>query len=56
MKHWWCVECQANVGLGKHGRCAICDSEAVDLLPTDSELNRSVSATLKPSEPAPACA
>jgi hypothetical protein len=56
MKHWWCVECQANVGLGKHGRCAICDSEAVDLLPTDNELNRSGSATLKPSEPAPACA
>ena len=54
MKHWWCMECQANVGLGKHGRCEICESEAVDLLSTDGELNRPVSMTPMDSDPAPA--
>jgi hypothetical protein len=44
MKHWWCMECQAKVGLGKHGRCGVCDSEAVHLLSPDGDLNRSVSA------------
>jgi hypothetical protein len=41
MKLWWCVECQARVGLGKHGRCEICESEAVDLLPDEDDVNRS---------------
>ena len=44
MKLWWCVECQAKVGLGKHGRCEKCESEAVDLLPDNGELKRSASA------------
>jgi hypothetical protein len=56
MKHWWCAECQAEVGLGKHGRCATCDSEAVDLLPNDGELTRSVSAIAEHSESVSACA
>jgi hypothetical protein len=56
MKHWWCAECQVEVGLGKHGRCDICDSEAVDLLPIDARLTCSVSAIAEHSEPASACA
>jgi hypothetical protein len=56
MKHWWCAECQVEVRLGKHGRCATCDSEAVDLLPIDRELNSSVSAITEHLEPAQACA
>jgi len=51
MKHWWCMECQKEVGLGKHGRCEICESEAVDLLPEDSELTSSVSTAETDSEP-----
>lgn len=43
MKRWWCMECQAEVGLGKHGRCAVCDSEAVDPLPADAKLTAPVS-------------
>jgi len=54
MKLWWCVECQKNVGLGKHGKCETCGSEAVDLLPDDSELNRSASAASNVSESASA--
>jgi hypothetical protein len=56
MKHWWCMECQAEVGLDKHGRCGICESEAVDLLFTEGELNDSVSTAPTDSQPAPACA
>ena len=43
MKHWWCAECQAKVNLGKHGRCEVCESEAVDRISQDTEVNRSVS-------------
>jgi len=50
MKLWWCMECQAKVGLGKHGRCEVCESEAVDLLPEDGELNHPVSAVHKDSD------
>ena len=55
MKHWWCMECDAEVGLGKHGRCAICESEAVDLICTEDKLTRPDSATRQPSDPVPAC-
>jgi hypothetical protein len=55
MKHWWCMECKAKVGLDKHGRCEICESEAVDLLFTDGELNPPVSMTPTDSDPVPAC-
>lgn len=54
MKHWWCMECQAEVGLGKHGRCEVCESEAVDLLPEDGELNHTVSMATTTSESRPA--
>jgi hypothetical protein len=55
MKLWWCVECQAKVGLGKHGRCESCESEAVDLLSDNSELNRSTSAVVNASDSVSAC-
>jgi hypothetical protein len=55
MKLWWCVECQANVELGKHGRCGTCGSEAVDLLPEDCELSHSGSAVAVVSDSALAC-
>jgi hypothetical protein len=45
MKLWWCMECQAKVGLGKHGRCEVCESEAVDLAPEDNEITSPVSVT-----------
>ncbi len=32
MERWWCMDCKAPVGLDKHGRCDVCESEAVDLL------------------------
>jgi hypothetical protein len=55
MSHWWCMECEAEVGLGKHGRCAICESQAVDLLLNEDELTRPDSATPLDSDPVPAC-
>jgi hypothetical protein len=56
MKHWWCMECQAKVGLGKHGRCEVCDSESVDLIPSDATLNSQASKTSIDSDKAPVCA
>jgi hypothetical protein len=50
MKLWWCVECEKEVKLGKHGQCGNCGSEAVDLLPAEDELNGSVSETPKKTE------
>ena len=41
MKYWWCMECDTKVGLNKQGRCETCDSEGVDLLFTERELNPS---------------
>ncbi len=59
MKLWWCANCQAKVGLGKHGRCEECESEAVDLMPDHmpekGELNRSASAETIDSDLASAC-
>jgi rRNA maturation endonuclease Nob1 len=53
MKHWWCMGCQAEVKLSKHGRCEVCESEAVDSIPTRDELNSSISMTTTDSEPTP---
>jgi hypothetical protein len=53
MKLWWCMECQAKVGLNKQGRCEVCDSEGVDLVFTEDELNLSVSAEPTDSGAAP---
>jgi hypothetical protein len=55
MKHWWCMECDAEVGLGKHGRCAICESEAVDLICTEDKLTRPDSAAPQPLDSVSAC-
>jgi Zn finger protein HypA/HybF involved in hydrogenase expression len=55
MKLWWCVECQAKVGLGKHGRCESCGSEAVDLMSDNGNLTRSTSAAAETSDSASAC-
>jgi hypothetical protein len=55
MRLWWCMECQATVGLSKHGTCEVCGSEAVDLLSTDGELSGSVSAVQTESDAAPSC-
>jgi hypothetical protein len=55
MKHWWCMECDAEVGLNKHGQCGICGSEAVDLVFTDNESTRSDSETPQVSDPVSAC-
>jgi hypothetical protein len=29
-KSWWCVDCRTPVALSRHGRCDVCDSNAVD--------------------------
>jgi len=46
MKHWWCMGCETEVMLGKHGQCETCGSEAVDLVGSDEKVSRS-SATRK---------
>jgi hypothetical protein len=56
MKRWWCMGCQAEVGLSKHGRCEVCDSEAVDSLPSGNELNGSVSMASTNADSVPASA
>jgi hypothetical protein len=30
MNYWWCMDCRSAVELDRHGRCASCQSEAVD--------------------------
>lgn len=42
MKRWWCMGCQAEVKLSKHGRCEMCDSEAVDSFKVNEDLSSSV--------------
>ena len=42
MKLWWCMACEAKVGLGRHGQCEICESEAVTAISPNGELSRSV--------------
>lgn len=43
MRLWWCMGCQGEVKLDKHGRCEICESEAVVLIAPQDEVIRSVS-------------
>jgi hypothetical protein len=52
MKHWWCMECDTEVQLGKHGQCGTCGSQAVDSLPISEEVTRSVSAPAADSDAA----
>jgi len=56
MKHWWCAGCEAEVGLDRHGRCGTCGSEAVDLMMSQDDLNRPVSAAATSSDPDSVCA
>ncbi len=56
MKLWWCMECQTEVELNKHGRCGVCNSESVDLVFTENELKYSVSIASKDSDTASLCA
>ena len=53
MKRWWCMNCDREVRLGKHGQCEDCGSEAVDMLPAEAELSHSFSAVDGVSETAP---
>jgi Zn finger protein HypA/HybF involved in hydrogenase expression len=32
MERWWCMDCKTPVELDTHGRCLVCQSEAVDLI------------------------
>ena len=50
MKHWWCMECDTEVQLGKHGQCGTCGSQAVDSLPISEDVTRSVSAPAADSD------
>ena len=43
MKHWWCMGCETEVKLGKHGQCEVCGSEAVDFVEGDGGLSYSIS-------------
>ena len=54
MKRWWCMNCDREVRLGKHGQCEDCGSEAVDTLPADAELSHSFSAADGDTETVPA--
>ena len=56
MKHWWCAECDAEVGLDRHGRCGICGSEAVDQIFAEDQANRPGTATATDSSKTPVCA
>jgi Zn finger protein HypA/HybF involved in hydrogenase expression len=55
MKHWWCMGCDHEVRLGKHGQCEVCGSEAVDLLPTDEAVSCSTSTTNRGTEHSRVC-
>jgi hypothetical protein len=55
MKLWYCMECQTTVGLGRHGQCELCESEAVDMISSNDELNHSVSEGHKHLDVAQAC-
>jgi hypothetical protein len=56
MKYWWCAECEAEVGLDRHGRCGSCGSEAVDMMSSEGDLNRPVSAAATKQDPDSVCA
>jgi hypothetical protein len=43
MKRWLCMDCRSKVEIDRHGRCGTCDSEAVILAGSETELSDSVS-------------
>lgn len=55
MKRWWCMGCQAEAKLSKHGRCEICDSEAVDSFKAKDNVSSSVAMTETNLNPTSAC-
>lgn len=55
MKRWWCMGCQAEVKLSKHGRCEMCDSEAVDSFKVKDNVSSSVAITDTNLNPTSAC-
>ena len=50
MKRWWCMNCDREIRLGKHGQCEDCGSEAVHMLPHEAELSHSFSTADEDSE------
>jgi Zn finger protein HypA/HybF involved in hydrogenase expression len=56
MERWWCMDCLAPVELDKHGRCASCDSEAVDLMDRRFQLRKPEPCALVEATGALSCA
>jgi hypothetical protein len=57
MNRWWCMDCRTVVELNKHGRCARCESEAVDSMERGSTKPASmVHGTAETVSPAASCA
>ena len=56
MKRWWCMNCDVEVKLGKHGQCEYCGSEAVHQLPMNSGVNPVATELRGPADSAPAVA
>ena len=55
MNRWWCMDCRNAVEIDRHGRCGICESEAVILAQPTNELNGSVPTAKMDSPTAQAC-
>ena len=43
MNHWWCMGCETQVRLDKHGQCETCGSEAVDFMEEPEDVSTSIS-------------
>jgi hypothetical protein len=43
MNRWFCIDCRNQVETDRHGRCGVCDSEAVILAKPETEISGSVS-------------
>jgi Zn finger protein HypA/HybF involved in hydrogenase expression len=56
MNRWWCMECQSEVKLDKHGRCGYCDSEAVDPIGQNGPEGMAVTGAQPSLETATSCA
>jgi len=47
MELWWCLDCRVRVELNRHGRCQLCNSEAVDTMER-SGMHKTASCILAP--------
>lgn len=56
MNRWWCMDCRMTVEMDRHGRCGICESEAVILAEPTNDLNDSASAVKMDSPTSQVCA